>query len=233
MKKAYPGLEQWQQEVLAVYDRVREHDEPYAVTDDQGIEIVVLPGVFSPRYFTDSFRFADVLPLLVTGKSMLEIGVGTGVVSLFAAKAGISMTGIDISETAVTNTLINFKKHNLEIDVRHGDMFDPLEEGEKYDGMFWNHPFNNWSKPVKDMLLRAGLDHRYEGLMRYIREGQQHLNNGGRHLLGTCNFADWVTILDIASQADLQTRLLWKVTVPMSPGSLYENDYVILEFVRQ
>jgi release factor glutamine methyltransferase len=57
--------------------------EPYNVTVS-GRSFIVLPNVFSPKYFNDTELFANNLPV-VHGEEMLEIGPGTGVISIIAA----------------------------------------------------------------------------------------------------------------------------------------------------
>ena len=82
-----------------------------------GHDFIVLPGVFSPRYFKDTEFFAGEVPKYVRGKSFLEIGSGTGIISCMVLagsriesyKRPISenVVAVDINEKAVKNTFLN------------------------------------------------------------------------------------------------------------------------------
>ena len=65
------------------------HVEPYA-TSSAGLDIVVMPNVFSPAYFTDSEWFATEIAAIVGRGRLLDIGTGTGVVALLAHLQGAS-----------------------------------------------------------------------------------------------------------------------------------------------
>lgn len=80
-------LQQWQKEVFAVFEKIRAHKRPYDIMVD-GVELMVLPNVFSPQYFTDSIWFAREVAALAQGKTLLEIGTGTGLLAVFAALRG-------------------------------------------------------------------------------------------------------------------------------------------------
>src|ERR1700756_4425069 len=71
-----------------------------------GFVMVVPPTVFHPKIFLTSAFFAEfVLGLDLRGKSFVEIGAGSGILSLSAAKAGaISVTALDINPAAVEAT---------------------------------------------------------------------------------------------------------------------------------
>ena len=112
-----------------------------------GKEFVVLPDVFSPKYFVDTEFFARHVPIKKDG-SFLEIGNGTGVVSIFALLRGARIVvSTDINPQAVKNTKINAKLHGVEkkIVILEGDLFDPVN-GMRFDQIFWNPPFMNMTK---------------------------------------------------------------------------------------
>src|SRR5262245_29793863 len=74
----------------------------------EGFDLEVFPGVFHPKYFGSSTilgRFVSQLPL--TGKSFLEIGCGSGIVALCAARQGATVTAVDINPDAVRCTIAN------------------------------------------------------------------------------------------------------------------------------
>ena len=64
----------------------------------QELDLEVFPGVFHPKYFGSSSILAGfVSSLPLRGKTFLEVGCGTGVVALCAARAGAEVTAVDIN----------------------------------------------------------------------------------------------------------------------------------------
>lgn len=220
--------DEWKQGIYDSFDKVRTHTEPYMVEVGK-FEIVVLPDVFSPKYFTDSLWFAEELPKIVKTRTFLEVGTGTGLIALYCAAAGATVTATDINPAAWRNTWINAGRFGLAISIRYGDMYAAIGTDEKFDFIFWNHPFNNWdTKP--DMLLRAGIDPNYEGLSRYVREGKSHLTQQGALLLGTSDMAQTEEIEKIAAENNYRLTLLKSAELPIEDGSDVLNTYLIYRF---
>src|SRR5688500_1112551 len=68
----------------------------------RGFTLRVFPTVFHPRYFGSSLILGDyVESQALKGKSFLDMGTGSGIVGLFAARAGANVTGVDINPNAV------------------------------------------------------------------------------------------------------------------------------------
>lgn len=218
--------EQWQEEVRTIYEKIRGHKEAYHI-EVNGLKIKVLPNVFSPGYFADSAFFAREIPQIVGKSSLLEIGTGTGVVTLAAALNGAEVYATDINLDAVENADINFFEYDVKVCLLEGDVFDALPNVLKVDFIFWNHPFNRADQPVDDMLLRAGFDHDYKGLRKYISGARGHLNPEGTLLLGTGNFADLDEMARIAEANKFRPVLLKKEETELSPGTGIKNDFRI------
>jgi len=221
--------DEWRQAVLGVFEKIKEHKEPYEVILG-GITLTVFPNVFSPKYFTDSLWFAEQLPEIIGQSSLLEIGTGTGIIGLFCALHGAHVTVTDINTDAVKNAKFNFERHKINIPVYLGSVYQPLTEDQKFDFIFWNHPFNNWETPVEETLLLAGLDHNYEATTAYISGASRHLTKHGRLLLGTGNNADIKTLQALASANGYLLKLLKEGILPLEEGGVI-NSYLIYEFL--
>jgi release factor glutamine methyltransferase len=222
-------IQQWQTEVLRIFEKMRSEKNPYDL-DCKGVTISILPNVYSPKYFTDSLWFAEELSRIAAQKTLLEIGTGSGIIAVFCARHGAHVVATDISAEAINNARLNAARHRVDISVREGNMYDPIRSDEKFDLIFWNHPFHNWNAPVADVLLRAGLDHNYEGLKEYIRSAKAHLSENGRLLLGTGDHADLETIASIAAENNYLVTLLNMVELPLQAGGVEMNKYLIYEF---
>ncbi|HEX8696234.1 MAG TPA: methyltransferase domain-containing protein [Longimicrobium sp.] len=180
--------------------------------DINGRPFLVFANVFSPKHLPGAETFSRMLPF-VPGIDFLEIGPGTGAVSVFAALAGARrVVAVDINPDAVANTRANAEKHGVadRVDVREGDVFGPLEPGERFDLIFWNFPFG-YVEPGMELtpLQRSTLDPGYEATRRYVAEGPGRLEPGGLLTLG---FSETIGRLDlverIAAEAGLVARVI-------------------------
>lgn len=106
-----------------------------------GLKIKVQPGVFHPGWFISTRLLMDfVLELNLKNRRFLELGAGTGMVSLLASKQGAKATASDLSQAAVANLQLNAKLTGLALEVVHSDLFEQLS-GRQFDTIFINPPY--------------------------------------------------------------------------------------------
>ena len=78
----------------------------------RGFSLLIRPTVFHPKYFFSStFLFDFVSTLNLSGKQFLELGCGSGLISLLAYRKKALVTTTDINKAAVECTAINFTKN--------------------------------------------------------------------------------------------------------------------------
>lgn len=97
----------------------------------EGLNMTILPGVFHPGFFfSTKFFFSFINRLEVAGKKCLEVGCGSGLLSLLLLRKNGLVTAIDINPKALENTKINFEKNkkqfNTEIKLIQSDLFDQV-----------------------------------------------------------------------------------------------------------
>lgn len=163
----------------------RSHSKPYTFKL-LGKEWIALPGVFSPKYSPDAQYFVRWMPRL-RGKSFLEIGCGTGVVSVEAALRGAQkVIAIDLNKNAVKNTKLNTGKHrvNNKVNVRFGSLFGPIKSSEKFDFIFFNLPFGYRKKRIAKVLEKSVWDTNYQTQRKFLQEAHSHLALNGKLLIG-------------------------------------------------
>ena len=75
-------------------------------------DLLVKKNVFHPGlFFSTRFLFDFIKELDLTGKRFFEIGCGSGVLSLLAAKKGADVAAVDLDPIAIENTKINFRNN--------------------------------------------------------------------------------------------------------------------------
>jgi len=89
--------------------------------------LVVLPGVLNPKAMRTGAFFASQLQaeLVEPGAEVLDMGTGSGVCAIAAARYARRVVAVDINPVAVRCAGINAVLNHLEdrIDVRQGDLF--------------------------------------------------------------------------------------------------------------
>lgn len=122
--------------------------ELYLKTDSNikfdGFKLKVFKGVFHPKLFFSSKYFYSFLSQQSLDQlTFLEIGCGSGILSLLAYKKGAVVTAIDIDEKAVENTKINFSKNfnsPQNVCVFQSNLFENLKN-QSFDVVVINPPY--------------------------------------------------------------------------------------------
>jgi release factor glutamine methyltransferase len=109
-----------------------------------GFKLLVKKGVFHPLlFFSTKIFYGFIEGLNLNGKNFLEIGSGSGLLSLLALKKGAHVTAVDIDAAAVENTRLNFSKNfgsHHKARVLESNVFSGLQ-GEKFDVIVINPPY--------------------------------------------------------------------------------------------
>nr|VFJ51062.1 MAG: Methyltransferase small domain-containing protein [Candidatus Kentron sp. FW] len=188
----------------ALLIRSQEENFPYS-TSICGFEFEIDRGVFSPKYFESSHIFSEAFPYSA-GEKILEVGCGCGVTSILAAKRGASsVLACDITHSALENTKLNALLYHVEdkVEVRESDVYSSIESHEKFDTIYCNLPWIYVGPEYKihSKLEFSLFDPGYRLVDRLVREGRQHLANGGRLIIGIANFGNVNKLITIVKDA--------------------------------
>lgn len=117
------------------------------------------------------------------GEKVLEIGCGSGVVSIHCAKNGCDVTAVDINPYAVECTLRNAAGNNVRVEAETSDLYGSVKG--KYDTIVFNLPY----LPVDEKGLLAkswsGGDDGIGPLPELLSGSKRHLNGNGRIVIVT------------------------------------------------
>ena len=107
----------------------------------ENIALKIHPDVFPPHMtFSTKILLDFVKELNLEHKTFLELGCGSGIISLFAAKKGAIVTASDINETALKYLEKNALKNNLQPQIKHSDLFENLKN-EEFEYIIINPPY--------------------------------------------------------------------------------------------
>jgi release factor glutamine methyltransferase len=107
----------------------------------KGIRLVIPPAVFHPGFFFSTrllLRYIAKLPL--KDKTFLELGAGSGLIAMYAAREGAQVTASDINQVAIHSLEMNSRSNRISLTVIHSDLFTgiPLQ---RFDIIAINPPY--------------------------------------------------------------------------------------------
>ena len=130
----------------------------------------------------DTFLLAENLEIK-EGQSVLEIGTGSGLVSMYASLLTDDVTATDINYNALELAEKNFRLNNINtIRLEFGDLFEPVKD-KKFDVILFNTPY---LPTDSDDIINDDLNYAFDGgldgrkvIDRFINQVSNHLNEKG------------------------------------------------------
>ncbi|GAA2595829.1 HemK2/MTQ2 family protein methyltransferase [Actinomadura fulvescens] len=179
------------------------------------------PGVYRPQGDTDLLSAALRRTPVAAGARVLDIGTGTGAVSVAAARRGdCRVTAVDVSARAVLAARLNTMVRGLRVRVMRGDLFAPVR-GQAFDLILANPPYVPGHAPMPSLHSRArawnaGLDGR-RVLDRICAQAPAHLAPGGTLLIVHSALSGEAATLEALRAAGLTAWVTARSTEPFGP----------------
>lgn len=93
----------------------------------KGFHFIILPGVFHPGlFFSSKFLLNYLLKQPIQNKTVLELGSGSGFISIIARRHGAIVTASDISRKAIENSTLNAEQNQEQVTLIHSDLFEQI-----------------------------------------------------------------------------------------------------------
>jgi HemK-related putative methylase len=124
--------------------QIRRRYNSFVLERVHDVPIIVTPDVFNPVLMRTGAFFAAELSAerIPAQATVLDLGTGSGVCAVFAARHARHVVAVDINPAAVrcagANVLINGLESKVE--VRQGDLFGPVG-ADRFDIVLFNPPF--------------------------------------------------------------------------------------------
>jgi release factor glutamine methyltransferase len=141
----------------------------------KGITLQIPPDVFHPGFFSSTgLLLRYIMKDALSEKTVLELGAGSGLLSIYAARKGAAVVATDISPAATECVRSNALENRVEIQVIHSDLFDRIPR-QAFDLILINPPYYKRNpSSVYDYAWYCGENGEYfqklfSGLSGYIR----------------------------------------------------------------
>ncbi len=172
----------------------------------QDIELDIYAGVFPPRFFHTTHFLLDYLTKQeIADASFLELGAGTGLISLYAAQQTAKVTASDISEIAVNNIKTNAQKNNFKISVIKSDLFKKIRK-KSFDWIVINPPFYP-STPQSDPEYAWYCGENFEYFENLFKNISSYMNENSHVIMVLSDRAPIKKIIFIAGKNNIIMRV--------------------------
>jgi len=190
-----------------------------------GFRLNVGPTVFHPRYFLTSQFFASVIDRLdLKGKRVADVGTGSGILALAAARAGAeTVAAIDINPNAVLTAAENARANRFEdrIYTVCSDLFAALPPHEQFDVIISSPPsFPGSPRDIADRAWHAGSD--YCDIAPVFEQARQRLTREGCAYILLSSDSDLDLFSALISRAAFKARLVARRSILIETFLIYE-----------
>jgi release factor glutamine methyltransferase len=182
----------------------------------KNLEIFTPKSVYCPR--EDSILMADVISTLSKAelKKVLEIGCGSGFLSILSTNLGATVTAVDINSDAITTTLKNANRNNIKLTAFQSDLFENVKG--KFDLIFFNPPY--LPNIASEESIEGNETWADNGVIEhFIKQVNNYLNPNGMVLLLISSLTQ-TPALELLEKAGFSTETIAKKKIPWEELSI-------------
>jgi release factor glutamine methyltransferase len=190
-----------------------------------GFRLTVRPTVFHPRYFLSSECFAAFIDGLdLRGKRVIDVGTGSGILALAAARAGSqNVTAADINPNAALNAAENARANGLggSISAVCSNLLSGLAARPLFD-VILSSPPKHAGEPrnLADRGWHAGPA--YRDISALFDQSRERLKPGGRLYVMVSSDSDLDLFGRLIVKAGFRARLVHERSIFIESLIIYE-----------
>jgi release factor glutamine methyltransferase len=192
-----------------------------------GFHLVVRPTVFHPRCFITSEFFAAFIGRLdLHGKRVADVGTGSGILALAAARAGAAnVTAVDVNPNAALTAAENARANGLadRCMALCSDLLSALAPCARFDVIISSPPsFPGEPRDIADRAWHAGPN--YRDVAPLFDQARERLAPGGRIYLLVSSDSDLDAFSALIVRARLRARLVAERSIFIESLIIYELE---------
>jgi methylase of polypeptide subunit release factors len=187
--------------------------------------LTVRPSVFHPKWFLSSEILAGFVGRLdLRGRRVADVGTGSGVLALAAARAGAAFVlAVDVNPEAARSAAENARENGYadRVAVVCGDLLSAVAPEARFDAIVSNPPFfaGEW-RDAADRAWRAGPA--YRDIAPLFGQMRERLAPGGRAYVVLSSDADLAAIHGLIDGAGLARRTVVERNLLFESMLVYE-----------
>jgi len=172
----------------------------------------IFEDVYEPA--EDTFLAADILvQIVVDGDTLLDVGTGCGILAIVAARKAKKVIATDVNPHAVKCARLNAKVNGVtpKMEVRIGDLFQPIRKTERFDAIVFNAPY----LPSSPCEQRTWIGRSWAGgptgrqlIDQFIAQAGRYLKRNGKILLVQSSLTNIEETLEKFLQAGLEAQVI-------------------------
>jgi release factor glutamine methyltransferase len=175
-----------------------------------GFKLKVRPTVFHPRFFLSSEYFAEFLDGLdLTGKNVADVGAGSGILALAAARAGADhVLALDINPNAALSAMENARANGFGDRITSAcmDLLSGLPPQPLFDVILSSPPKHaGQPRDLADQAWHAGPQ--YRNIAALFAQARERLKPGGRFYVMVSSDSDLDLFSRLIDEAGFRARL--------------------------
>ena len=174
-----------------------------------GFRLAVYPTVFHPKLFLTSEFFAPFLSTIdLEGKRLADVGTGSGILALAAARAGAAAVALDINPRAVKAASDNARANGLgdRVTAIRSDLLSALPPEPSFDVIISNPPFfSGEPRDIADRAWVAGPG--YRDIMSLFEQARQRLKPSGAMYVLLSSDSDLHFLGQLIASAGFRARI--------------------------
>jgi release factor glutamine methyltransferase len=190
-----------------------------------GFRLHVRPTVFHPRIFLTSEFFAHFISGLdLRGLQVVDVGTGTGILALAAARAGaLSVVAVDINPAAVEAAQENARINGVgdRVTAILSDLLSAVPRERDFDVIISSPPsFPGEPRNIADRAWHAGPD--YRDIADLFEQARARLAPGGAMYLLLSSDSDLARLGALMTAADFRVRAVAHRSIFIETFTVYE-----------
>jgi release factor glutamine methyltransferase len=195
------------------------------VTRAAGFRLIVRPTVFHPRYFLSSECFAEFISRLdLSGKRVVDVGTGSGILALAAARAGAeNVTAADINPNAALTAAENARANGLgnRVSALCSNLLSALAPRPLFDVILSSPPKHAGEpRDLADRGWHAGPA--YRDIAAFFAQARERLKPAGRLYVMVSSDTDLDLFARLIDQAGFRARLAHERSILIESLIIYE-----------
>lgn len=173
----------------------------------KGIELELTDDVYKPS--EDSELLADVISdKIEPGMSVLDMGCGSGFLTILAARAGARVTAADINPSAIRLTEMNARTNGVKIQSVLSNLFERIDE--KFDVIIFNPPY----LPDNDDIEGSEMWSKRDVIERFVSRAGSHLKIDGSIFMLVSSVTPAVEVLELLKKVGFDAKIVEERKVP-------------------